>query len=321
MKFLNKNTPIIIIRFGSIGQRHYKNLSTLGFKNVCIYDPYNKRATDKKIKKVNNINLKNLKDFEVVFICNPNNLHVKAAILAAKAGCHLFIEKPLSNQMKSINILQRICQQKKIITMVACNMRFHPGPRFIKEYLDKNKLGKIYGIQLQAGYYLPYWRPKQDYRKGYAAKTQTGGGIILDGGVHNFDLLFWLNNFSSVNKAELIYDKISDLQIKTEDSFIASFKFKNKVLGSVIGDYLQRPYSWTGKIVGAKGNVEWDFKENIIWLIDEKGKKMLKQFKNYDSNKMYLDEFRYFMRQVEKKQKTFNNVERAAGVLKYLVKK
>ncbi|MDD5031512.1 MAG: Gfo/Idh/MocA family oxidoreductase [Patescibacteria group bacterium] len=314
---VNKNSKILIIGFGSIGQRHRKNLQRLGFRNVYVYDIDKERIKNYELR-IKNIDVDNLKQFNIIFVCNPNNLHIKTALLAAKAGCHLFIEKPLSNQMKDVNILQRICQRKRLINMVACNMRFHPGPRFIKNYLDKNKLGKVYGIQLQAGYYLPYWRPEQDYRKGYAAKAKTGGGIILDGGIHNFDLLFWLNNFSSVNKAELIYDKISDLQIETEDSFIASFKFKNKVLGSVIGDYLQRSYSWTSKIVGAKGNLEWDFKENIVWLINEKGKKILKQFKNYDSNEMYLDEFRYFMKQVERKQKTFNDIARAAEILKNL---
>jgi len=257
----------------------------------------------------------------VAYICNPSHLHLSTAIKCARAGIHLFIEKPLSHNSKGIDQLIKICQKKKLINFVACNIRFHPAMAFIKKYLQQNKLGKVYLMHLQTGLYLPFWRPQQDYRKNFSAKKSFGGGIILDGGIHNFDLLFWLNNFAPVKDYNLMHNKVSDLEIETEDCFIASFNFKNKLQASIRGDYLQKPYSWTIKIVGDKANLEWDFKENIIWRVDEKGKKILKQIKNYDLNKMYLEEYKYFMSQVEKKQNTFNDASRAAETLKYLLKR
>jgi len=312
---------MLLIGFGSIGKRHYRNLKFLGYNNISVYDPADSQFKNEKIDRLKDLTPAALRRFEVAYICNPSHLHLSTAIKCARAGLHLFIEKPLSHNLKGVAALLKICGEKKLINLVACNIRFHPAVIYIKDYLEKNKLGGTYLIHLQTGLYLPFWRPRQDYRKNYAAKKASGGGIILDGGIHNFDLLFWLNNFSPVQEYKLIYNKVSNLKIETEDCFVASFNFRNKIQASILGDYLQKPYSWTIKIVGAKGNLAWDFKENIVWLIDEKGKKMLKQFKNYDSNKMYLDECRYFMRQVEKKQKTFNNIERAARVLKYLVKR
>jgi len=316
-----KQTKIIIIGFGSIGQRHYKNLLALGFKDVYVYDIDRGKISGSGLKTIDKLDKKNLEQFNAAFICNPNNKHISAALACARAGCHLFIEKPLSHNFRNINKLQNICRQKKLVTMVGCNMRFHPCLQFIKKYLKQKKLGQIYLIHLQTGLYLPFWRPEQDYRKNYAAKKVSGGGIILDGGVHNFDLLFWLNNFFPVQKYRLIYNKISNLEIETEDCFVASFNFKNKTQASIMGDYLQKPYSWTIKIVGAKGNIIWDFRDNSILLVDEKGKKILRQHNNYNTNKMYLDEIGYFMRQVEQKQKTFNNLEQAAKILRYLIKR
>ncbi|MFA6171599.1 MAG: Gfo/Idh/MocA family oxidoreductase [Patescibacteria group bacterium] len=313
-----KNTNIIIAGFGSIGQRHYKNLKTLGYKNLWVYDPYISQP-GREVKLLKKLDEKELKSFDIAFICNPNQLHVEAALACAKAGCHLFIEKPLSHKLENVEKLAKICQKNKLVNMVACNMRFHPALKFIKKYLEDGKIGKIHSLQLQTGYFLPFWRPNSDYRKNYAAKKKTGGGIILDG-IHNFDLLFWLNDFNRVKKSSLVYDRVGSLEIETEDNFVAGFVFQNKVMGSVIGDYLQKAYSWTAKVVGEKGNLAWDFKENIVWLADEKGKNKLWSIKNYDPNKMYAEETKYFLDCVRSRKKTFNDITRAADVLKYCLK-
>lgn len=315
---MNKNIKILIIGFGSIGQRHFNNLQKLGFKNISVYDVSRKKIRDLRLK-IKEIDLKMLKKFRVVLICNPNHLHIKTALSVARAGCNFFVEKPLSHNLKGIRNLANLCQKKKLTNMVACNLRFHPCVNFIKKYLEKKKLGKIYSIDLEFGYYLPWWRPSQDYRKNYAAKKETGGGIILDD-IHEFDLLFWLNDFEKVVKSKFIFDKVSNLEIKTEDICIASFEFKNKVLGQVKCDYLQKFYNRNLKIVGEKGNLEWDFNENIVWLENEKRKKKLLEVKHYDLNNMYVEEMKYFLNCLKKRKKTFNDIEKASKVLEAVLK-
>lgn len=322
---MNKKIKIIILGFGSIGQRHYRNLIKLGFEEVYVYDTkkipkvhrYLAAEFRLKLKVVEDIKPSTLKKFDVAFICTPNHLHIKNALQCAKAGCCLFIEKPLSHNLRGIKKLLRVCREKKLINMVACNMRFHPCLKFIKNYLAKEKLGKVYAIEHECGYYLPYWRSGRDYRKNYAAKRATGGGVILDD-IHEFDLLFWLNNFQPVKESKFIFDKVSHLEIETEDICLAAFKFKNKVLGQVRCDYLQQVYSRTSKVVGEKGNLEWDFKENIVWLRTKTTDKKLLAIKNYDANNMYLEELEYFFSCFQKHQATFNDIERSYNVLKHL---
>jgi len=311
---------ILIIGFGSIGQRHYRNLLQLGFNDLYVFDTDLEKTADKKIKTINRINKEILKIFNAVLICSPNNLHIKTAIQCAKANCHLFIEKPLSHNLRGIDGLQKLCEKKKIINMVACNMRFHPCLKFIKSYLDKNKLGRIYCISHEFGLYLPYYRSHQDYRKNYAAKKETGGGIILDD-THEFDLLFWLNKFSKVTRSHFMFDKISNLEIETEDICVASFQFENKVMGVVKCDYLQQHYSKNCKIVGEIGNIEWDFNENIVWLKTKEKKENIFEAKNYDLNTMYIDEIKYFLNCIRRKQKTFNDIITARTVLQHLVRR
>lgn len=311
---------ILVIGFGSIGQRHYKNLRALGFDDVYVYDVDGRKISDKDLKTIRDIRVETLTKFDVAFVCNPNNFHVTTAIKCAEAGCHLFIEKPLSHNLRGVQRLEHICQKRKLINMVACNMRFNLCLQFIKNYVVKNKLGDIYGIHHEFGYYLPYWRAKQNYKKNYAVKKKTGGGIILDD-IHEFDLLFWFNDFANVKTQSFIFGKTSKLDIETEDNCIASFKFANNVLGSVRCDYIQRHYSRNCKVVGEKGNLEWDFNENVVWLRMNKENKKLFTVDNGGTNDMYVDEIRYFLNCVKQKKSTFNDIKTSLKVLKYCVER
>lgn len=314
---MTQDLKILIIGFGSIGQRHYKNLKKLGYKNVFVYDTDGKKIQNSKFK-IQNLDKDTLKKFNVVFVCNPNHKHIETALKCAEAGLHIFIEKPLSNSLKGISKLENLCNRKKLINLVACNMRFHPAFQVIKKTIENKKLGKIYSIGHEFGFYLPYWRPGTDYRKNYAASKKMGGGIVLDD-IHEFDLLFWLNDFAQVGKFSLLKSNSGALNIETEDQAKALFQFKNGVLGSVACDYLSKKYHRTCRIVGEKGNLFWDWNENIVWLENEKGRKKISSVKNYDLNEMYLDEVKYFLESVAKKKKTFNTISTAKELLRHLV--
>lgn len=314
------NCKILIIGFGSIGQRHYKNLKELGFEKLFVYDPGVNKQITQGVNVVKDLTHEALKRFDVAIICSPNNLHIEQAIMCAEAGCHLFIEKPLSHNLGDIERLEEICKKNNLVSMIGCNMRFHPCLAFIKDCIKSNKLGKVYSIDHECGYYLPYWRPGTDYRHNYAVKKDAGGGIILDD-IHEFDLLFWLNDFAEVERSNFLYDRVSDLELETEDSCRAIFKFKNKALGSVRCDYLQKSYSRNCKIVAEKGNLEWDFKENIVWLKEKDKKEKLFHVKDFDFNQVYIEEIKYYFDCLEGKKQTFNDVATAGRILKYCVEK
>ncbi len=305
---MSSKIRILIIGFGSIGKRHYRNLLQAGYQDIDFYDP--------RIVKyeghigLSGISKKILASYDVVFICTPDNLHIKYALMAAQAGCHLFIEKPLSDSLKNIKNLQTAIKQKKLISFVACNMRFHPCLSKMKDIISSGGLGKIYSIRNEFGHYLPAWRPGEDYKSIYKS------GIILND-MHEFDLLFWLNNFKSVKSRTRLSGNVSDLRGVGEDQAVISFEFINKVFGTVHCDYLQKKYSRSCKIVGEKGNLSWNFDDNIVWLENENGRKKMAHYKNYKINESYLKEIKYFMECTVNNTKTFNDIDRAAAILEY----
>ena len=311
MKFL-------IAGCGSIGSRHLRNLLELGEKDIILYD-----INYERLKELNaSFGLKIFTDFDkalheapdVVFITGPTNLHIPLSLRAAKAGCHLFIEKPLSHTMAHVDDLIDIVEQKNLVTLVGCNMRFHPCLKFIKERLQDGVIGNIYSIDLEFGYYLPYWRPEQDYRENYAAKKELGGGIILDD-IHELDLLTWLID-SPVTASASMHDKVSDLEIETEDIAFSIFKFENGVLGGIRSDYLQKSYSRRCKIVGERGSISWNWAKNKVIFEDGSGERVLFDASNFDTNDMYVKEVEYFIDIIKRNEPTFNDIKFAKNVLK-----
>src|SRR3989344_748334 len=175
---LAKNTPILIVGFGSIGERHYRNLQSLGYSNVSVYDVDQKKISGPEIVCINNLDSETLAKFEVAFICNPTVEHILVATACATQGCHLFIEKPLSHNLERVDELIELVTRKKLIAMVACNFRFHDGFRKISELVSSGKWGKSLAARVVIGHDLSQSRPGTDYRETYAAKAK-GGGVIL----------------------------------------------------------------------------------------------------------------------------------------------
>ena len=319
-----------VIGFGSIGRRHVKNILNLDSEaEIVVFDPDKNTFNQfqKENEKLNNklifmqdINKIFKTETDITLICSPNHLHIEHAIRAATNKSHLFIEKPLSHNIERITKLKNITKENNLINMVACNMRFHPNIRAIKEILDKNKIGKIYSVRVETAYYFPFWRPNQDYRKNYGAFREQGGGATLDC-IHEIDLLLWFGGYAK--EIFGLATKASDLEIETEDLTVGIVKFESDAIGEVHLDYLQKNYSRNCKIVGEKSTLYWDFNEGITKIYNVEDKKWNSyyiQTKDFDLNEMYIDEMRYFIDCVKNRTLTFNDIEKAENTLKTALK-
>jgi predicted dehydrogenase len=149
----------------------------------------------------------------------------------------------------------------------------------------------------------------------YSAKRNLGGGVVLDT-IHEIDYAMWF--FGEVAKISSIYGKLSSLEINTEDIAEVLLKFKKGVIANIHMDYIQRCYSRNCKIIGEEGTIFWDFNENCIKLYSARMKKWKTIYKpkNYQMNQMYIDEIKYFLDCVKKKQNTFNDVFDSLKTLK-----
>ncbi len=306
----------LVVGYGSIGNRHIENLIKLGFDDIILCTSRKDCMPIKKEMRVYDTLKNAMKEKpDVVIITNVTNQHVKTAIQLAKINCHLFVEKPLSDSLLGIEQLLRLVKRKKLITLIGCNMRFHPCIKKIKELISKNTIGKIISVRVESGSYLPDWHPLEDYRSSYASRKDLGGGVVLTC-IHEIDYLYWF--FGKPTKVFSMTGKYSDLDLSVEDLSAILIRFKNNIIAEIHLDYFQRPDFRSCKIIGTKGTIYWDSDANAVKVYDIKKKKWIEKLKvkNYDRNSMYIDELAHFLKSVRMKNETINSIYHGVKTLK-----
>ena len=308
---------ILIIGFGSIAKRHINNLIHNINCEIIVYSRRkNIRFLDhKKIKVLNSLEKCLLEKPDVALITNETAFHIPMAIKMAKSGLDLFIEKPLSNSTNGIKTLQKIVKQKKLVTQMGCNLRFHKCIIKIRRLINQKKIGKVISIQSENGSYLPDWHPNEDYRKGYASDRQLGGGIILTM-IHDIDYLYWI--FGNPKSIFSVSGKFSDLDISAEDYCSSIIEFKNNITAELHLDFFQRPEFRGCKIKGTKGVIYWNSDKNEIRLFKNRKKvwEVVLALKKFQRNEMYIDEIIHFLKCVKNRKQTINNLDEGIKTMK-----
>lgn len=305
---------ILICGLGSIGKRHAKNLLSLKKKNLIFFRERNLRLNENKLKNITTFDSlkKSLnQNPNVAFICNTTSKHMDTAIECAKKGCHLFIEKPLSNNLKKIKILESIIKKKKIKVMIGYNMRFHPLMKKIKKILENNQIGVVYNIQSEWSEYLPDWHPWENYKDTYAAQKKMGGGCSLTLS-HELDSLYWL--FGKIKKVEnfKIFKHLEG-DVDTSSDFL--IRFKNSAVGYSHIDFLGKPHVRKLFISGTKKKIYFNYYKNKVKIINRFGKIKVIKVK-FKKNDMYLEEIRYFLKCISKNNTPSPGIEDSKYIFK-----
>jgi predicted dehydrogenase len=308
----------LVIGCGSIGRRHIRNLRSLGVREIIAFDirPEQRRqaAAEFETETIDTLDEAWNREPGVAFITAPTSLHVPLALKAATHGCYLFIEKPLSNNKDGLEHLLQLIKQQQLLTMVGCNMRFHPGVAMVKTLLDQDAIGPVIAARVEMGHYLPDWHPWEDYRHSYSARNDLGGGVILDA-IHEIDYLRWL--LGEVASATCMAGKLSRLEIDTEDTAAILLRFVSGAIGEVHLDYIQRAYSRTCHVIGEEGTIHWDYTQGQVRLYSAHDRKW-RVFPNppdWEPNQMYIDEMKHFFACMANRTKPLFDAFEAARVL------
>ncbi|MDT7041542.1 Gfo/Idh/MocA family oxidoreductase [Candidatus Nitronereus thalassa] len=301
---------VLFVGLGAVGQRHLHNLRALlgnkvevmawrtGKNNHVHFDHSLEQKTGALEKRYGLNVVPSLEEAlnqkpQIVFIANPSSLHVPVALAAAEAGCHLFIEKPLSNSTMGLDELQAIVQKKSLHVMVGFQFRFNPGLRAVKQLIDDGAIGKVVSCQVHWGEYLPGWHPWEDYRKSYSAQEDLGGGVILTL-CHPFDYLRWL--IGEIQSVSAISGLVGGLELEVEDTANINVEFQSGVIGTVHLDYVQRPPSHWIQITGQTGTIKWDNADGTVtyYQADEQKWHAIPSPPGFERNNMFLDEVQHF---------------------------
>jgi predicted dehydrogenase len=125
-------------------------------------------------------------DVDVVDICTPNKRHAPIALAALDRGKHVLCEKPLATTSAEVLALQDAASRSDRLLMTAQSTRYKAVSRQLKALIDEGRLGDVYYARAQ---YLR--RRLVPARSTFIESRLSGGGPVMDIGVHVLDLAYW----------------------------------------------------------------------------------------------------------------------------------
>lgn len=296
----------MIAGLGSIGRQHLRNLSVLGERDIILYRTHKSTLPEHELAGFpveNDLKRALDHDLDAAVVSNPTSMHLDVAIPAARAGCHLLLEKPVSNSMDGIDELFKAVASGGGNVLVGYQFRFHPGLRIVKDLLTEDAVGTLISFRAHWGEYLPEWHPWEDYRQGYSARADLGGGVVLTLS-HPLDYLRWL--VGEVSEVWAFSGNLGELGVDVEDSAEIGMRFSSGIVGSVHLDYLQQPPKHDLELIGTEGTIHWDFAGGGVRLFrsDQKAWRTLSIQDDFERNDMFLAEMRHFFDLIHGKQKS-----------------
>lgn len=258
MKFL-------IAGLGSIGRRHFRNLIALGEQDIVLLRSHKATLLDDElagypVETDIHAALQKHKP-EAVIVANPTALHLEVAIPAAEAGCHILLEKPVSDSLERLDVLQQAAQRSGSRILVGFQFRYHPTLNKARGLVQAGALGQVLTVHAHWGEYLPQWHPWEDYRQSYAARADLGGGVIRTL-THPLDYLRYL--IGEVAALWSFNGHISALELDVEDAAEIGLRFSNGAIGGLHLNYFQRPPVHRLEITGTNGTLRWDNADGIL---------------------------------------------------------
>ena len=129
-----------------------------------------------------------IEGLDAVDICTPNYLHSIIAVDALNAGLNVLCEKPDAINPTEAKKMQAAAEKSGKLLMVIRNNRFITQTQYLKKYIDEGKLGEVYAARCG-------WQRRRGVpgRGGwFTTKELSGGGPLIDLGVHMIDVAMWL---------------------------------------------------------------------------------------------------------------------------------
>ncbi|MDX1437720.1 MAG: Gfo/Idh/MocA family oxidoreductase [Anaerolineales bacterium] len=291
----------LIAGLGSIGRRHMRNLQQLGETDILLYRTLRGTLPEDDLGSLpaeTGLDAALAASPDAVIISNPTALHLEVAIPAARAGCHLLIEKPISHTLGRIGDLRTALAEGGGRLLVGYHLRFDPGLQTIAGLLSEGAIGRAVSFRAHWGEYLPGWHPWEDYRQGYSARADLGGGVVLTLS-HALDYARWL--MGEVANIWAFAGQLGDLDIQVEDTAEIGLQFDGGAAGTIHLDYLQQPPRHQLEIIGTQGTLQWDASDSTARMFrpENGGWEAFPPPPGFERNDLFLAEMEHFIELVK----------------------
>lgn len=223
-----------IIGAGRIGKVHARNISMFvpELEIKTIADPFANEATEKFAKKcgIPNVtkdanDILNDKEIEAVLICSSTDTHSLYIMEAAKAGKHIFCEKPIDYDLNKVRAAIKAAKDAGVKLQIGFCRRFDHNHRAVYDMVQQGKVGHPHLIRISSRDPEP---PSIDYVK-------VSGGIFYDMMIHDFDMA----RFLAGSEVEEVYAQGSVLvdpaigEAGDVDTAVVTLKFASGTIATI----------------------------------------------------------------------------------------
>lgn len=272
-------------------------------------------------------------EVEAVWVLTPNYAHYTVTIDALKAGKHVLCEKPITvNYQLSQEMAETAIKENKILNIGVCN-RYHKSVEMLADYYNQGKFGNIYHVYCS----FRSFRSIPGLGGDFTTKSQSGGGVLIDWGVHFFDLILYIlggaklktvtcdaysetaKNMKDYKYNNMWAEDTANIENGTNDveDYITGFVRTDKASISFDGAWAQNidKYEMFIDFLGDKGGARLTY-GGLFEFTDAKTLKTEKL--EYDIPDMYLKEDQAFIESVKTGVKDKNNIENILETMKLL---
>jgi predicted dehydrogenase len=201
-------------------------------------------------------------DLHAVCICTPSGNHLEPATLAAQAGKHVVVEKPLEITEERCDRLIEVCEKAGVKLCTIFPSRFADANLALKQAVMSGRFGRLTLGETTC----KWWRSQAYYDDGGWKGTQAldGGGALMNQAIHNVDLLLWM--MGPVQSVAAFTATLAHERIEVEDTAVATLRFNSGALGVIQATTSVYPgLPKTIAIHGDKGSVVVEQEDILRW--------------------------------------------------------
>lgn len=207
-------------------------------------------------------------EVDYIDVCTFPDFRLQPLELAAAAGKHVQVQKPMSTNLETARKMIDVCKQAGVVLGVVSQHRFDDSTIFVKKAITEGRLGKI----LQADAYVKWWRSEEYYSRPIKGSWAVeGGGALINQAVHQVDVLSYL--IGGVDELFGYWQLAARHKIESEDVISVLMKYKSGATGVLQSSTAFWPgYSERIEIHGTKGTCIFTGDKLTTWdVMDDVG--------------------------------------------------
>jgi len=202
-------TSLGLIGAGMIANIHADAIKRVGSKIVAVHDPRMSRAEEFGMKHNCEVletvdSLLARDDIDGVIVAVPNNMHAELAIASLKAGKHVLLEKPMAMNLQQCDEIISARDKFGKVLQMGFVCRYSPAALRAKKIIESGELGEVLHVQAT----LLRQRGIPGLGGWFTTKAKSGGGCLIDIGVHLIDLVMCLSSKRSPHR---VYGKCTQM--------------------------------------------------------------------------------------------------------------